>query len=105
MSELYPNLGKVADELCICVQHTTTPNHEPGLLMMNSGNQQPIVPAWDPGHIRIGNGKRKRQGSWSWCPQPAVGPALWGNSFRLGFIKDSYQQLQGGSEECDRPHQ
>ena len=45
MSELYPHLGKVADELCILRgMHTTTPNHEPGLLMMNSGNQQPIRP-------------------------------------------------------------
>ncbi|NQV28550.1 MAG: DUF1501 domain-containing protein, partial [Rhodopirellula sp.] len=45
MSELYPHLGKVADELCILrSMHTSTPNHEPGLLMMNSGNQQPIRP-------------------------------------------------------------
>ena len=45
MSELLPNLGRVADDLCVLrSMHTNVPNHEPGLLMMNSGNIQPIRP-------------------------------------------------------------
>ena len=46
MSELLPNLGRVADDLCVLrSMHTNVPNHEPGLLMMNCGNQQPIRPS------------------------------------------------------------
>ncbi|MFP6649719.1 MAG: DUF1501 domain-containing protein, partial [Pirellulaceae bacterium] len=38
MCELYPHLSRNADDLCVIrSMHTTTPNHEPGLLMMNSG--------------------------------------------------------------------
>ena len=45
MSELFPHLSEVADELCVLrPMHTSVPNHEPGLLMMNCGNQQPIRP-------------------------------------------------------------
>ncbi|HEY4261748.1 MAG TPA: DUF1501 domain-containing protein, partial [Schlesneria sp.] len=46
ISELYPHLSKSADDLCVIrSMHTTTPNHEPGLFMMNSGAQQPIRPS------------------------------------------------------------
>ena len=46
MSELFPRLAHCADDLCVLrSMHTDVPNHEPGLLMMNSGNQQPIRPS------------------------------------------------------------
>ncbi len=45
MSELFPRLGACADDLCVIrSMHTDVPNHEPGLLMMQSGSQQPIRP-------------------------------------------------------------
>ena len=37
MSELFPNLAKHADDLCVIrSMHTDVPNHEPGLLLMQS---------------------------------------------------------------------
>ncbi|MFM1803112.1 MAG: hypothetical protein RJA81_2464, partial [Planctomycetota bacterium] len=46
ISELFPHVAKCADDLCVIrSMYTSTPNHEPGLFMMNSGNQQPIRPS------------------------------------------------------------
>ena len=93
MSELYPHLGKVADELCILRgMHTTTPNHEPGLLMMNSGNQQPIRPclgSWVT--YGLGTENQNLPGFVVLCPgKPVVGPALWGNSFLPGIYQGAF---------------
>ncbi|HET6425450.1 MAG TPA: DUF1501 domain-containing protein, partial [Planctomycetaceae bacterium] len=38
VSELYPHVAKVIDDICVIrSMHTDIPNHEPGLLIMNSG--------------------------------------------------------------------
>ena len=42
VSELYPHVAKVIDDICVIrSMHSAIPNHEPALLMMNSGNMQP----------------------------------------------------------------
>src|SRR5205823_13029588 len=46
MSELFPHLARCADDLCVIrSMHTDVPNHEPGLLIMHSGVQQPTRPS------------------------------------------------------------
>src|SRR5262245_56905689 len=46
VAEIYPELAGCVDELCVLRSlYTDNPNHEPGLLMMNSGNMQPIRPS------------------------------------------------------------
>ena len=87
MSELLPNLGRVADDLCVLrSMHTNVPNHEPGLLMMNSGNIQPIRPclgSW--ASYGLGTGNPNLPSFVSLCPGlPVVGPQLWSNSFLPG---------------------
>ena len=87
MSELLPNLGHVADDLCVLrSMHTNVPNHEPGLLMMNSGNIQPIRPclgSW--ASYGLGTGNQNLPSFVSLCPGlPVVGPQLWSNSFLPG---------------------
>ncbi len=87
MSELLPNLGRVADDLCVLrSMHTNVPNHEPGLLMMNSGNIQPIRPclgSW--ASYGLGTGNQNLPSFVSLCPGlPVVGPQLWSNSFLPG---------------------
>ena len=87
MSELLPNLGRVADDLCVLrSMHTNVPNHEPGLLMMNCGNQQPIRPclgSW--ASYGLGTGNQNLPAFVSLCPGlPVVGPQLWSNSFLPG---------------------
>ena len=93
MSDIFPHLATCADELCVLrSMHTTTPNHEPGLLMMNSGAQQPIRPclgSWLT--YGLGTENQNLPGFVVLCPgKPVVGPALWGNSFLPGVHQGTH---------------
>lgn len=87
MSELFPNLATCADDLCVIrSMHTDVPNHEPGLLLMHSGNQQPIRPslgAWTS--YGLGNINQNLPTYIALCPGlPVVGPQLWSSAFLPG---------------------
>ncbi|HZN34959.1 MAG TPA: DUF1501 domain-containing protein [Pirellulaceae bacterium] len=100
MSELFPNIARCADDLCVIrSMHTDVPNHEPGLLIMNCGNQQPIRPSlgsW----ISYGLGSENEN-----LPafvvlatrKPVVGPALWSNS----FLPAAYQGMSVDTSEME----
>jgi len=46
VSELFPEVASCIDDICVLRSlYTDNPNHEPSLLMMNSGNMQPIRPS------------------------------------------------------------
>lgn len=72
--------------------HTTTPNHEPGLFMMNSGTQQPTRPclgSWLT--YGLGTENQNLPGFVVLCPgKPVVGPALWSNSFLPGIYQGTH---------------
>ncbi len=100
MSELFPHLSKLADDLCVLrSMHTDTPNHEPGLLLMHSGNQQPVRPSlgsWVsyglgtenknlPSYVAISPGR------------PVVGPQLWS----CGFLPGEHQGLSVDTNQLD----
>jgi len=87
MSELFPNLARHADDLCVLrSMHTNVPNHEPGLLMMNCGNIQPIRPSlgsW--ASYGLGAENENLPSFVVLCPgRPVVGPYLWANGFLPG---------------------
>jgi len=87
MSELFPKLKHCADDLCVIrSMHTDQPNHEPGLLLMNSGNAQPIRPSlgsW--ASYGLGTENANLPSFVVLCPgRPVVGPQLWSNSFLPG---------------------
>jgi hypothetical protein len=87
MSELFPHLSGLADDLCVIrSMHTAVPNHEPGLLMMLSGNIQPIRPSigsWVS--YGLGTENENLPSYVVLCPGlPVVGPQLWSNSFLPG---------------------
>jgi hypothetical protein len=87
MSELFPRLAAHADDLCVIrSMHTDVPNHEPGLLMMHSGNQQPIRPSlrsWVS--YGLGTENQNLPSYVVLCPGlPVVGPQLWSNAFLPG---------------------
>jgi hypothetical protein len=93
VSEIYPHLAKCVDDLCIIrSMHTNTPNHEPSLLMMNSGETQPTRPSlgsW----LTYGLGMENQNlpGFVVLCPgKPVVGPQLWGNSFLPGIYQGTH---------------
>jgi hypothetical protein len=84
MSELFPNLARCADDLCVLrSMHTDTPNHEPGLLLMHSGNQQPVRPclgSWVS--YGLGTENENLPAFVALCPGlPVVGPQLWSSAF------------------------
>jgi hypothetical protein len=84
LSELLPNLARHADDLCVIrSMHTDVPNHEPGLLIMHSGNQQPIRPslgAWVSYGLGTENGNLPAFVVLA-PRRPVVGPHLWSSSF------------------------
>ena len=87
MSELFPNLSRHADDVCVIrSMHTNVPNHEPGLLVMSSGNQQPIRPSlgsWIS--YGLGSENQNLPSFVVLCPGlSVVGPQLWSNSFLPG---------------------
>jgi len=90
-SELWPHLGECADDICMIKSMTTDiPNHEPSLLMMNTGHNQPGRPsmgAWLT--YGLGTENQNLPGFVVLCPdQPTVvGPPLWSN----GFLPSVYQ--------------
>ncbi len=87
MSELFPQLANFADDLCVVrSMHTDTPNHEPGLLLMNSGSQQPTRPclgSW--ASYGLGTENENLPAFVALCPgMPVVGPQLWSSAFLPG---------------------
>tara|TARA_Y100001934_G_scaffold280489_1_gene387343 strand:- start:236 stop:1645 length:1410 start_codon:yes stop_codon:yes gene_type:complete len=85
VNETLPRLGRLIDDCCVIrSMHTNVPNHEPALLMMNTGNIQPIRPslgAWSV--YGLGTENENLPGFVVLRPSPkiVVGPALWSNSF------------------------
>ncbi len=46
-SELVPNIGEMADDICVIrSMHTEAINHDPGMTMMQTGSQQPGRPSF-----------------------------------------------------------
>jgi hypothetical protein len=87
MSELFPHLSRCADDLCVIrSMYTDVPNHEPALLLMHSGNQQPIRPSlgsW--ASYGLGCENQNLPAFVVLAPgRPVVGPQLWSSSFLPG---------------------
>jgi hypothetical protein len=97
VSDLFPHLAGCIDDLCVIrSMYTDNPNHEPSLLMMNSGNMQPIRPslgAWLT--FGLGTENQNLPGFVVLCPgKPVVGPQLWSNSFLPGIYQGTHIRNQ-----------
>lgn len=93
ISEIYPNLAKCIDDICVIrSMHTNLPNHEPSFLMMNSGETQPTRPcmgSWLT--YGLGSENQNLPGYVVLCPgAPTVGPQLWSNSFLPGIYQGTH---------------
>ena len=87
MSDLLPKLSKHADDLCVIrSMHTDVPNHEPGLLLMQSGHQQPTRPSMGSWlSYGLGTENENLPAFVALCPGlPVVGPQLWSSAFLPG---------------------
>lgn len=90
VSEIFPEIGKCIDDICVVrSMHTDVPNHEPSLLMMNSGETQPTRPSMGSWLCYgLGSENQSLPGFVVLCPgKPVVGPQLWSNSFLPGIYQ------------------
>ncbi|MCA9118336.1 MAG: DUF1501 domain-containing protein, partial [Planctomycetaceae bacterium] len=90
VSEIFPEVGKCIDDICVLrSMHTNVPNHEPSLLMMNSGETQPTRPSMGSWlSYGLGSENQNLPGFVVLCPgKPVVGPQLWSNSFLPGIYQ------------------
>lgn len=93
VSELYPELARHIDDLCVIrSMWTDNPNHEPGLLLMNTGNMQPIRPSMGSWlTYALGTENQNLPGYIVLCPgKPVVGPYLWTSSFLPGVFQGTH---------------
>jgi hypothetical protein len=85
VSELFPNVGGCADDICfIRSVYTDIPNHEPSMLMMNTGHTQvgrPSLGSWLT--YGLGTDNKNLPGYVVLCPDvpTTVGPPLWNSAF------------------------
>ena len=85
VSELFPHVGACADDICVIrSMHTDIPNHEPSMLMMNTGHIQvgrPSIGSWLT--YGLGTSNDNLPGYVVLCPDvpTTVGPPLWNSAF------------------------
>ena len=94
ISELWPHLGGVADDICwVRSVYTEIPNHEPSCLMLNTGANQagrPSLGAWLT--YGLGTENKNLPGFIVMCPDvpTTVGPPLWSNGFLPAINQGTY---------------
>jgi hypothetical protein len=104
VSELFPHVGECADDICFVRSvHTDIPNHEPSLLMMNTGHTQagrPSIGSWLT--YGLGSENRNLPGYVVLCPDlpTTVGPPLWNNAFLPAVHQGTFI-----SDKVERPDQ
>lgn len=93
VSEIFPHVASCIDDICVIrSMHTNIPNHEPSLLMMNSGETQPTRPSMGSWLMYgLGTENQNLPGFVVLCPgKPVVGPQLWSNSFLPGIYQGTH---------------
>jgi hypothetical protein len=110
VSELFPFVGECADDICfIRSMYTDIPNHEPSMLMMNTGFSQagrPSLGSWMT--YGLGTENKNLPGFVVLCPEvpTTVGPPLWDSSFLSAihqgtFISDKVVEKQTDEKLVD----
>ena len=91
VSEIFPEVAKHVDDLCVIrSMHTNIPNHGPSLMMMNTGSTQqsrPSFGAWLT--YGLGSENRNLPGFVVLCPD---GYPVWGaKNWRSAFLPGAFQ--------------
>ncbi|MEZ5293912.1 MAG: DUF1501 domain-containing protein [Vicinamibacterales bacterium] len=104
VSELFPHVGACADDICVIrSMHTDIPNHEPSMLMMNTGHIQvgrPSIGSWLT--YGLGTENQNLPGYVVLCPDvpTTVGPPLWNSAFLPAVHQGTFI-----SSKTERPDQ
>lgn len=94
VSEIFPHLAECVDDMCFVRSvYTEIPNHEPALLMMNTGanfSGRPSMGSWLT--YGLGNGNMNLPGFVVLCPDvpTSVGPPLWSSAFLSPVHQGTY---------------
>lgn len=94
ISDLFPHVGSCADDiLFVHSMHTDIPNHEPSLLMLNTGHTQvgrPCLGSWLS--YGLGSENKNLPGFMVLCPDvpTTVGPPMWNNAFLPAIHQGTY---------------
>jgi hypothetical protein len=88
ISEIFPELGKCMDEVCVIrSMHVERPNHEPSLFMFNCGHMlagHPSMGSWLT--YGLGTENQNLPGFVVLCPGlPVIGPQLWTSAYLPGI--------------------
>ncbi|MCI0662067.1 MAG: DUF1501 domain-containing protein [Acidobacteria bacterium] len=117
VSEIFPEIGKRIDDICVIrSMYTDIPNHEPSLMMMNCGENlmsRPSLGSWIT--YGLGTENQNLPGFVVLCPgAPVVGTPLWNSSFLPAVYQGTHilnnekdpqkliQYLQSSQETLDR---
>ena len=101
ISELFPNVARSADELCVIrSMHADVPNHEPSLLLMNCGDARlvrPSVGSWVT--YGLGSENQNLPGFISMCPGGY--PIQESQNWQAGFLPGVYQGMYIDTKHTD----
>ena len=105
VSELFPHIGECIDDICVIRSvYTEIPNHEPALIMMNSGANvagRPSMGSW----ITYGLGTQNKNlpSFVVLCPDvpTTVGPPLWNSAFLPPMYQGTYVTDDVRSKDFD----
>ncbi len=99
VSELFARTAAAhADRLCVIrSMHADVPNHEPSLMLMNTGDSRlprPSLGSWVT--YGLGSENQNLPGFIAMCPGglPIVGPANWRSAFLPGSLQGTYIDTQ-----------
>jgi len=104
ISDLFPHVGKMADELCVIrSMHGDVPNHEPSLMMLNCGDSRLIRPSMGS-WVTYGLGAENENlpGFIAMCPDgyPIQETQNWQAAFLPGVFQGTY--INTRNTEIDR---
>jgi hypothetical protein len=93
VSEIFPETGKVIDEVCVIRStYSDNGNHGPSLYMMNCGSNipgRPSMGAWIT--YGLGTENQNLPGYVVLCPgHPVIGPPLWHSAFLPSVYQGAY---------------
>jgi hypothetical protein len=105
VSELFPHVGECADDICfIRSMYTDIPNHEPSMLMMNTGHSQvgrPSIGSWLT--YGLGTENKNLPAFVVLCPDvpTTVGPPLWNSAFLPAIHQGTYISDKVNEKQTD----
>jgi hypothetical protein len=97
VSEIFPRIGSHIDDICVIrSMYTDRPNHEPSLMMLNTGDKfpgRPSMGSWLT--YGLGTENQNLPGYVVLCPGlPVIGHQLWSSTFLPAVHQGTYLSLE-----------